>query len=102
MTLQEFRNILLTADPQAVHYKSMKKDNYTRWQEYGDNALTADSVRKEKAWKIQVDRFTKVEYDLIVNQISSVLDRDDISYDYHVDYESDTGYIHHIWDCEVV
>lgn len=102
MTLQEFRDLLLTADPQAVHYKSMKNVNYTRWQEFRDKALIADSVRKEKVWKIQVDRFTKDEYDPVVDLINSALDRDDISYEYLVDFEPETSYIHHIWDCEVV
>ena len=27
-------------------------------------------------------------------------EREDIAVDYHADYERDTGYIHHIYDCE--
>lgn len=101
MTLQEFRDILLTADSGALHYKSMKNTNYTVWAEYGEKSLNADNRREDKAWKIQVDRFTKIEYDPIADLIGAALDRDDISFSYLCDYEKDTGYIHHIWDCEV-
>lgn len=95
MTLQQFRDILLTADPQASHYKSMQTPNYTVWREYGKTRIP------EQAWKVQVDRYTKVEYDPIVALITTTLNIDDISFSYLVDFESDTGYIHHIWDCTV-
>ncbi len=101
MTLQGFRDILLTADSQASHYESKKRPNYTVWSEYGDDGLSADSIRQESAWKIQVDRYTKLEYDPVVDAIRAALDRDDISYEYSCDFEQDTGYIHHIFDCEV-
>lgn len=101
MTLQEFRDILLTADPAASHYSSTQKPNYTMWAEYGDSALTADSKISESVWKIQVDRFTKLEYDPVVESIRAALDRDDIAFEYLCDFEPDTGYIHHIFDCEV-
>lgn len=101
MTLKEFRDILLTADPKASHYKSVQAPNYTVWAEYGANDLIADSLREDRAWRIQVDRFTKIEYDQMVNAIEAALNRDDISAKYLIDFEPDTGYIHHIWDCEV-
>lgn len=101
MTLAEFRDILLAADPQALHYKSMQNTNYTRWQEYGAGHLSGDSLYIDRKWRIQVDRFTKIEYDPVVDLITSVLDRDDISFGYLCDFEPDTGYVHHVWDCEV-
>ena len=95
MTLQEFRDILLAADPQASHYKSMQTPNYTVWREFGKRAIP------EQTWKIQVDRYTKIEYDPVVALITTALNIDDIAYEYLCDFEKDTGYIHHIWDCEV-
>lgn len=95
MTLQQFRDILLTADPQASHYKSMQTANYTVWREYGKTRIP------EQTWKVQVDRYTKVEYDPAVALITTALNIDDIGFSYLVDFESDTGYIHHIWDCTV-
>ena len=101
MTLHDFRDILLTADPNASHYESSKKENYTVWAEYGAKGLMADNRLQEGVWRIQVDRFTKIEYDPMITAINSALDRDDITFEYQVDYEEDTGYIHHIWDCSV-
>lgn len=95
MTLQEFKAIILSADPQASHYRSMQTPNYTVWREFGKRSLP------EPTWKIQVDRYTKIEYDPVIALINAALERDDIAFDYLCDYEKDTGYIHHIWDCEV-
>lgn len=103
MTLQEFRDLLLTADPAAAHYKSPgKKTNYTIWREYGAGAMAADDAHQETSWRIQVDRFTKAEYDPVADAIRAALNgHPDISFAYEIDYEHDTGYIHHIFDCEV-
>jgi hypothetical protein len=101
MTLLEFRDVLLTADPQASHYSSMLKPNYTKWAEYGEKVLYSDGESDEKHLLIQVDRFTTIEYDPVVDAIRTAFDRDDIAYEYSCDFEPDTGYIHHIWDCEV-
>ena len=101
MTLQAFRDLLLSADPNAVHYKSMDNINYTRWQEYGANRQTADDAEVDRAYKIQADRYTKVEYDPIADAITTTLNAACIAFVYLVDFEPETGYIHHIWDCEV-
>lgn len=103
MTLHELRDKLLTISPNVYHYHAHQQpDSYIVWAEYGDKRLSADSEFEEKAFRVQVDFFTKTEFDSKVAQIDTLLDRDDISYEYLVDHEEDTGYIHHIWDCEVV
>lgn len=99
--LKEFRDLLLTADPEASHYKSTQQENYTVWDEYGENKLTADDAKAEMAIKIQIDRFTKIEYDPVVDAIRDMLDRECIAYEYLSDNEPDSKYIHHIFDCEV-
>lgn len=101
MTLKQFRDLLLTADPNASHYKSKQKENYTVWAEYGANRLIADDTETERVHKIQIDRFTKVEYDPIADAVTAMLNANEICYEPHVDYEKDTGMIHYIWDCEV-
>lgn len=102
MTLDDLKNLLLTVTPNTYHYAAFEKpDQYIVWAEYGANPLSADSRYPEKAFKLQVDYFTKMEFDPNVAKIEAVLDTDEISYDCLVDYEDDTGYIHHIWDCEV-
>lgn len=102
MTLQEFRDIILQADSNAGHYSSMKRPDYTVWAEYGIDYLTANNQNTEKAFNIQVDRFTKQEYDEIATKIEEVLTAKDIPFEYLIDYENDTGYIHHIFDCKGV
>ena len=102
MSLKEFRDLLLTADPEATHYASKKKGNYTVWAEYDNKGLKADDSEREQIHKIQVDRFTKIEYDPIKDAITNMLNANDISFIGPLtDYEEKTGYIHHIWDCEV-
>ncbi len=104
MTLEQFRDVLLAADSSATHYTSNSAGNYTVWAEYGDKALFCDDSRDEqsKVWKIQVDRYTKTPYDSVVDSIRAALTVEDISYTYLCDFEQETGYIHHIFDCEVV
>ena len=101
MTLTEFKNLLLTADPLSSHYESNGKTNYTVWSEYGANRLTADNTEVGRTWEIQVDRFTKIEFDPIADAIAATLNNAEIAFTYLLDYEPDTKYIHHIWDCEV-
>lgn len=100
--IEEFKALLLTADPKASHYKSTLTTNYTVWAEFGVNTLNGDGKKAESADKIQVDRFTKVENDHVVKAITDMLDANGIAYDGPLtSYEPETGYIHCIWICEV-
>jgi len=101
MTLNEFKAVLLTADPKAQHYNHGTSGNYTVWREYADKPLYADGQREVVYQQIQVDRFTKTEYDPVVESIKTALDGADIPFLHLTDYENDTGYIHHIFDCTV-
>ena len=97
MTLDQFGTVIKSADPAAAHYAGKGTGNYTRWYEYdlGDNG------GKSGPMKIQVDHFTKLENDPVVTGITEALNLDDVYAKHLVDFEPDTGYIHHIWDCEV-
>ena len=54
-----------------------------------------------EAWAFQIDRFTTSETDEVADEIRRVLDGDvRVAYRYELDYEPDTRYIHHIYDCE--
>lgn len=99
--LENFKTLLLQVDPKATRYKSMRQGNYTVWAEYGTNSMRGNDTTGERAYKVQVDRFTKTENDPVVAAITAMLDEQCYGYEYLVDYEQDTGYIHHIWDCEV-
>lgn len=105
MTLEEIRALVVSVDPQASHYDSAKKTGqaYTVWQEYQRTGMFADNRRPDKSWRFQIDRFTPSENDPIAAALEAALEASPfICYDYQVDYEPDTGLIHHIFDCEAV
>ena len=90
-------------DPSAGHYESAHRpgQSYTVWQEIQRAGLLADNKRPCKSWRFQIDRFTKNENDAIAQQLEEALEADPrITYNYVVDYEPGTGYVHHIFDCE--
>jgi hypothetical protein len=103
MTLFDLRDLLLTVGPPVYHYHAHQQpDSYIVWAEYGGSKLGADSRGQEKAARVQVDLFTRTEFDSNVETITALLDQDDIAASEPLtDYEPDTGYIHHIWDCNV-
>lgn len=103
MTLDDIRALVVSVDPTAAHYDSAhrKTDAYTVWREYQRTGLSADNKRPNKSWRFQIDRFTKTEGDAIAAALESALENNPfIAYDYQVDFEPDSGFIHHIFDCE--
>ena len=97
-----FRDLLLTVDPEATKNKGNGNENYTVWRPYGATGPHSNNRRKVRVWKIQVDRFTKTDNDTIALGILNALEAAEIPHTYLIDYEKDTGYHHHIFDCEVV
>lgn len=103
MTLSDIRALVVSVDPAAGHYESAhdQGEAYTVWYEVQRAGLMADNIRPNKTWRFQIDRFTKTEDDPIAAQLEAALESCPfVSYNYLVDYEPDTGYIHHIFDCE--
>lgn len=103
MTRAEIRAALIAVDPAIRHYRSMKASgNYTYWEETRLLNLCMDNHHAE-GWAFVVHRYTKDENDALAAQLFSALDNDDrITVIYQVDHEIETGYIHHIFDCEAV
>ena len=102
MTRSEIKAFLVGIDPTIERYESSHtgSDAYTVWRELGPAPIYADG-QDVGVMRFQVDRFTKTENDHMANNLWIALeDRDDIAFQYLVDYEPDTGYIHHIFDCE--
>ncbi len=99
MNLHELKNLLLTVGPPVSHYHAHQQpDKYIVWAEYGTDEQVADNEDAEKSFRVQVDYFTKTEFDPNVETIGSLLDTNESKFSYLVDFETDTGYIHHIWD----
>lgn len=102
MTTSDIKTMLVAADSTIERYESSRtgSEAYTVWRELGDGAFMADG-QHQGVIRFQVDRFTKTEDDTVAAAIYTALEaRDDVSFEYIVDYENDTGYIHHIYDCE--
>ena len=103
MTLDDIKTLIVAVDPEARHYHSDKRNApaYTVWREVERLDITADDRHGDEAWAFQVDRFTKAEGDAIAAALFAALDADDrVAVAHLVDFEADTGYIHHIFDCE--
>lgn len=101
MTLQDVRALVLAADAQAMHYMHRRGQGpYTTWRETQRIRRSADDV-PELGWAFTIDRFTQTEFDPVAEDIERVLlEAQGVAYRYVVDYERDSGYIHHIFDCE--
>lgn len=102
MTLGDIRALLVQADPGCRHYFSAEEqEDYTYWQEGVRLPFTADDTHLE-AWAFTVHRFTRSEYDPTVSRITGTLDAcPEVAVRYQGGvFERETGYIHHIWDCE--
>lgn len=103
MTLEQIKTLVISVDPNAGHYESafQGSDAYTVWFEVQRSGMFADNRRPDKSWRFQIDRFTKVENDPIAEALENALEAaPGIVYDYVIDYEPETGYIHHIFDCQ--
>lgn len=103
MTVEEIKAIVVAVDAEAGHYESAYQgtEAYTVWQEINPLPIMGDNRHATEAWAFQVDRFTKAEGDAIAAALRAALEANPrVAYGYDVDYEPDTGYIHHIFDCE--
>lgn len=101
MRLNDFRDILLTADPQITKRFGNGKGNYTVWTPGGIDRSLSDDIGDEKVQRVYVDRFTKLDDDPVVNKIWDVLESAFVSFEYDQDTETDTKYIHHTFTCYV-
>lgn len=103
MTAADIKTLLVAVDPNVQRYDhdgAGTSDAYTVWYELRPIGLYGDG-EEEGTIRFQVDRFTKEEDDVIAASLKETLEgQDDIAVEYLVDYERDTGYIHHIYVCE--
>lgn len=104
MTRSEISALLLHADPDIRHYFSMSNaEAYSYWEETRRLPFIGDDRHgdADQAWKFYVHRFTKTEGDSIAQAIFDTLDADPrTAVRWLTEYEKDSGYIHHIFECE--
>lgn len=102
MTKAEIQAFVVSIDPNAGHYESAFRgsDAYTEWREDGTLPFMGDN-RHQGGIHFIIDRYTKDENDAIAAAFFSALEeKDDVAFEHITDEEPDTGYIHHIFDCE--
>ncbi len=101
MTLRDIGKLVHSVDSKARHYFSMATDqDYTYWEEQARLPFMADNAHDE-AWSFYVHRFTRSETDSVARSLFTTLDADPRTTVIHrADYEQDSGYIHHIFECE--
>lgn len=101
MTLTDFRDILLSADPKVTKRWGIGKGNYTVCTPGRIDRTLSDDIGEDKTQIVYVDRFTKLDNDPIVEKIWNALENAFIPFEYEQDTEIDTRYIHHIFTCYV-
>lgn len=101
MTVDDIKTLVIAVDPNAAHYDSAERSAaYTVWRELQTLDTMADDAH-QGGWSFQIDRYTKTENDTTAAALFAALEADPrVSFTYLVDYEPDTRYIHHIFDCE--
>ena len=104
MTLQEIRTLLAGVDPEIRHYYSEGTGaDYTYWEETRRLPFMADDRYAEEAWRFYVHRYTRSGTDQIANALFDALDQDPrVAVSYSIDYDPQSGYIHHIYECECI
>jgi len=102
VTLDEFVDLILTADPTLTKWTGSGTGNYTVWKPGSFvEGLDSDDEREEDDQRVYIDRFTKLDNDQIAQSIISVLRTNHIPFEYVQDIELDTGYKHHAFTCIV-
>ena len=106
MTIDAFVGIVQAIDADASRYQRLRKPSdkaYTVWSDYGTGTLYANGIPAGKTKKIQVDYFTFKEDDPVALAFFKAFsENDEITVVHNTDFETETRYIHHIFDCEVV
>jgi len=103
VTLNSFKDLLLSVDPRLKKWGRNCEDNYTVWSPHTPLYQNGDNSPILSGWRIQVDRFTKIDNDTVVDLIRCALSSsDDIAFAQRAtDFEPDTGFFHFIFDVEV-
>ena len=98
MTIDAFVGIVQAIDADASRYQRLRKPSdkaYTVWSDYGTGTLYANGI--------PADYFTFKEDDPVALAFFRAFsENDEITVVHNTDFETETRYIHHIFDCEVV
>jgi hypothetical protein len=104
MTLQEFKDLLLTVTDRVYHLEAWQEgEEYLVWQELQPRSSKSDNRRGEVIRRVQVDLFTREEFSQTLDKLLEVLNEHDIAFDEPVPgYDTDTKMMRYIVQCEVM
>lgn len=102
MTVNEIMDLVLSADPNALHYFTTDGGDFTVWKETRRLVeVMADNSIYLAGWHFTIDRFTHEEFDPICEAIEHALASDRrVVYQYTVSADAETGYIRHTFECD--
>ena len=104
MTLNEIKALLVSVDSGIRHYFTMSDaEAYTYWEEGQLISRTGDDRHPvaDQAWRFYVHRFTRTEGDSTIAALFEALDQDPrTTVKWITDFDKESGYIHHILECE--
>lgn len=102
--LNVIKDALLTVTDNVGHYEAMdKKDKYIVWAEDSEgSSVEGDNRKKYQSIQGTIDYYSKEEFDPNVDKIQEALTAAGISFYLNsVQYEEETGFVHHEWVWEV-
>lgn len=103
MTLSDIATLLVTADADMKHYFSMhgSEEPYSYWEETSTLPHTCEDGHTNIGWRFYVHRYTKTEGDSVAAAIFDTLDNDPrTTVRWVIDFDGESGFIHHIFECE--
>lgn len=104
MTLRDFGKFIARIDNAARHHTTAKRGDYTTWEEYERLPAYADG-RNAGGWRVQVERYTRQEWDDIAYALADAFDAaDNIAVRDHIvdtDTDGENVTIRHLFDIEV-
>lgn len=103
--LEQLRDALVAIHKKTYHYFAPPNTipPYIVWAEDGDNDLNVNNVHGERAYTGTIDLYTKTENDPLLSSIPVAVESVGGSwYLNSVQYEEETGLIHHEWVFTVI
>lgn len=103
MNIDGVRQIVTAIDPTAKHYFTrLDGGSFTVWAETDRTGLEADNGYAELGWNFEIVRYTKNEFDDMPAKIEDALRKNPrVAFEYSVSADPESGYIMHVFDCEV-
>lgn len=96
---------LLEISDNVYHYEAPKDavPPYIMWQEVGGTLTFGDGNPTESVKVVQINVFSDIEFDPLIDKVLELLTQDDIAGDYPTtEYDTDLKLIRTIIECEVV